>query len=120
MLRLPLGEVMYAQLEISGSDSAGVAGDYDSPGNEIQIAGHRPLMNNRFHLFGPVHLLILAAVPTVALLFTMAARQSRASARRTRYALGSLLAINEVAWYAYRLHFEGFRFPRDSHCSCAI
>ena len=68
-------------------------------------------MNNRFHLFGPVHLLILASVPAVALLVTMAARHSRASALRTRYTLGSLLAINEVAWYAYRLHFEGFRFP---------
>jgi Ala-tRNA(Pro) deacylase len=68
-------------------------------------------MSNRFHLFGTVHLLILASVPTIAILLSIAARHSRASAHWTRYTLGSLLALNELAWYAYRLHFEGFRFP---------
>lgn len=68
-------------------------------------------MNDHFHLFSPVHLLILASVPAFAILLSMAARHSRASARWTRYTLGGLLALNELAWYAYRLHFEGFRFP---------
>jgi len=68
-------------------------------------------MSNHLHLFGPVHLLILASVPAIAILLSMAARHSRTSARWTRYTLGGLLALNELAWYAYRLRFEGFRFP---------
>ncbi len=64
-----------------------------------------------FHLFGPVHLLILTAVPAVAIVLAKASRQSRASARAIRYGLGTLLALNELTWYAYKLHFEGFRFP---------
>lgn len=68
-------------------------------------------MNNRFHLFGPIHFLILASVPALAIILSMASRHSRASAQWTRRTCGSLLALNELAWYAYRLHFEGFRFP---------
>jgi len=68
-------------------------------------------MNNHLPLFGPVHLLILASVPAIAVLLSMTARRSREFARWTRYTLGSLLALNELAWYAYRLRLEGFRFP---------
>jgi hypothetical integral membrane protein (TIGR02206 family) len=68
-------------------------------------------MSSRFHLFGPVHLLILTSVLAIAIALSMASRPGRASARWMRYGLGSFLALNELAWYAYRLHFEGFRFP---------
>jgi hypothetical integral membrane protein (TIGR02206 family) len=64
-----------------------------------------------FHLFGPAHLLILASVPAIAFALSKASRQSRASARGIRYGLGTLLALNELLWYAYKLHFEGLRFP---------
>jgi len=68
-------------------------------------------MTNHFHLFGPVHLLILTSVPAFTIVLSKASRQSGASARWIRYVLGTLLALNELVWYAYRLHFEGFRFP---------
>jgi len=68
-------------------------------------------MNNHFRLFGPVHLLILVAVPAMALVVSTASRRNQASARGIRYGLGTLLALNELVWYSYRLYFEGFRFP---------
>jgi hypothetical integral membrane protein (TIGR02206 family) len=68
-------------------------------------------MSSPFHIFGPVHLLILTSVPAVAAFVSMASRHSRESARWVRYALGTLLAFNELVWYAYKLQFEGFRFP---------
>ena len=64
-----------------------------------------------FRLFGPVHLLILALVPATALLLSTVSRQSQASARAVRYSLATFLALNELVWYGYKLHFEGFRFP---------
>ncbi len=68
-------------------------------------------MDSHFPLFGLTHFLILASIPAVAILLTLVARQSLGSARGTRYTLGAILALNELAWYAYRLRFEGFRFP---------
>lgn len=68
-------------------------------------------MSTNFRLFGPVHLLILASVPAIAMVFSMASRQGQPSARWIRYGLGTFLALNEVVWYGYKLHFEGFRFP---------
>ena len=55
--------------------------------------------------------MILASLPVIAVALSIASRQSRACAGWIRYCLGTLLALNEFAWYAYRLHFEGFRFP---------
>ncbi len=68
-------------------------------------------MANHLHLFGPTHFLILASIPVVAILLSLVAQQSPGLARWTRYTLGTILALNEFAWYAYRLRFEGFRFP---------
>jgi hypothetical integral membrane protein (TIGR02206 family) len=65
-----------------------------------------------FQLFGPAHLLILAAVPAIALVLAKVSGQSQASARAVRYSLGTFLALNELVWYGYKLHFEGFRFPQ--------
>jgi hypothetical integral membrane protein (TIGR02206 family) len=72
---------------------------------------HGTASNTHFHLFGPVHLLILASVPVVALLLAQASKRSRESARAIRYALGTFLAVNEFVWDAYHLHSGGFRFP---------
>jgi hypothetical integral membrane protein (TIGR02206 family) len=68
-------------------------------------------MSSQFHLFGPLHLLILSAVPSIAIVLSMTSRLSPTAARWIRYGLGAFLALNELVWYAYRLHFEGFRFP---------
>jgi hypothetical integral membrane protein (TIGR02206 family) len=67
--------------------------------------------NSHFQLFGPVHLLILGAVPVIALLLAQASKRSRASSNAIRYALATFLAVNEFVWDAYNLHFGGFRFP---------
>jgi hypothetical integral membrane protein (TIGR02206 family) len=64
-----------------------------------------------FKLFGPIHLLILTSIPITAFLLAMPSRHSLARARWIRYALGSILTVNELSWYAYRLRTEGFRFP---------
>lgn len=68
-------------------------------------------MSTHFHLFGQVHLLILASVPAIAFLFSKASRRSRAWARSIRYALGTFLALNELGWYAFNHHTGGLRFP---------
>jgi hypothetical integral membrane protein (TIGR02206 family) len=68
-------------------------------------------LSNHFHLFGPVHLLILAAVPAAAFLLAQASKRSPASARPIRYGLGAVLALNEFGWYVYNFHTGGLRFP---------
>ncbi len=68
-------------------------------------------MQTDFRLFGPVHLAILAATPLSALLVARWVRRRPQLARRTAKILGILLAVNELIWYAWRLHTEGVRFP---------
>lgn len=68
-------------------------------------------MRTDFVLFGAAHLVILAAIPALAALLALLAR-CRPSARRSlRLALGWFLLVNELVWYAWRLHTEGVRFP---------
>ncbi len=62
-------------------------------------------------LLGPAHLAILAAIPCLAFALTRVARGRPGRARRIAACLGSFLAVNELVWYAWRLHAEGFRFP---------
>lgn len=60
-----------------------------------------------FQLFGPLHLAILASPPLAA--WTLA--RWAGAGRVVRWSFGAFLAANELAWYAYRLQIEGFRFP---------
>ena len=62
-------------------------------------------------LLGLPHLAILAAIPALAAALAWLARRRAARGRRIAIALGCLLALNEIVWYAWRLRTEGFRFP---------
>jgi len=68
-------------------------------------------MRPNFHLFGPAHLLILISVPALGLALAKWCSKGQRAARRVRYAVAFFLSANELVWYAYRLHYEGFRFP---------
>ena len=68
-------------------------------------------MSGGFHLFGPAHLLILAAIPVLAAALSASSRCRPANARPIRLCLGVFLMTNELVWYAWRLRTEGFRFP---------
>jgi hypothetical integral membrane protein (TIGR02206 family) len=41
----------------------------------------------------------------------LACVQRQTGGRAVRVAAGSLLGINELTWYTFRIHTEGFRFP---------
>ena len=68
-------------------------------------------MGSDFVLFGPAHLLILAAIPASGALLSMGGRLRPPAARAIRLCLGVVLLVNELTWYAYRLWREGVRFP---------
>jgi hypothetical integral membrane protein (TIGR02206 family) len=64
-----------------------------------------------FRLFGPEHVVILAAIAGAAAGFAFWARTGPETARRIRLGLGIFLLVNELTWWVYRLRREGFRFP---------
>lgn len=64
-----------------------------------------------FELFGPVHLLILGAIPAAAGVLAWLSRKRPGATRGIRLGLGSFLLVNELVWYGYKLHTEGVRFP---------
>lgn len=68
-------------------------------------------MRSNFRLFGPAHLLILISVPVLGLALARLCKRSQRSAKGIRYGVAFFLSVNELVWYAYRLHYEGFRFP---------
>jgi hypothetical integral membrane protein (TIGR02206 family) len=68
-------------------------------------------MQSNFRLFGPAHLLILASVPVLGYALARWCRRNSRTERRVRHGVALFLAANELIWYAYRLHYEGIRFP---------
>jgi len=68
-------------------------------------------MERDFVLFGPAHAAILAAIAATAGALAWIVRNGRFSARFLPPMLGTLLALNELVWYGYRLRHEGVRFP---------
>lgn len=68
-------------------------------------------MPSGFRLFGPAHLTILAAIPCSAAVLAVLARRKPRISRWIAGGLGLFLAVNEIVWYGWRLHAEGFRFP---------
>jgi hypothetical integral membrane protein (TIGR02206 family) len=59
-----------------------------------------------FVLFGPAHLLILASIPVAGLLLAAFQRIRPLCESSLRLGLGTVLLVNELAWYAYRLGWE--------------
>jgi hypothetical integral membrane protein (TIGR02206 family) len=68
-------------------------------------------MRTDFVLFSAVHLAIIAAIPALAGLLALSARRRPAVSRPIRLVLGCFLLVNELIWYAWRIHTEGVRFP---------
>jgi hypothetical integral membrane protein (TIGR02206 family) len=68
-------------------------------------------MTHQLRIFGPEHWAIIASIPVCAALLAMVARRSPEIGRRTRIALGTALMVNELVWWVYHYHAEGWRFP---------
>jgi len=58
-------------------------------------------------LFGPVHLTLLLAIAVSALTLIMLCRRGVLSAKAVSFTFGSVLAINEIAWWITRYSREG-------------
>jgi hypothetical integral membrane protein (TIGR02206 family) len=53
----------------------------------------------------------MAAIPGAAAALAVLARRKPCLSRFIAGWLGCFLAVNEIVWYTWRLHAEGFRFP---------
>ena len=68
-------------------------------------------MKQDFTLFSVPHLLILAAIPTIALVCSVWSRGKPTRTRWICFSLGTVIATNELTSYAYRIHNGLVRFP---------
>lgn len=68
-------------------------------------------MPSEFHLFSPLHLGIIAAIPVVAATLTYATRRHPRSALATRITLAAILLVDGLSWHTYRYVVHGVRFP---------
>jgi hypothetical integral membrane protein (TIGR02206 family) len=62
-------------------------------------------------LFGPVHLGIIVAIPSLAGILSWFGKRSRHTATAIRIGLGVVLLSNVLAWYVYQWFTGGWRFP---------
>lgn len=53
----------------------------------------------------------MGAIPATAAGLSAICRRSGQAARWLRRGLGLFLTVNELIWYGYKFHYEGFRFP---------
>ena len=60
-------------------------------------------------LFGPTHLLLLAAIAAIGVLLCRECRRRPNHARAIRLALGYGIAVNEIIWWTFRYAHEGIR-----------
>jgi len=68
-------------------------------------------MQTNFHLFGPVHLGILASVLLLPAILAASQRKFPSAARSLRLGIASLLIADTVLWYADLAHQGQLRFP---------
>jgi hypothetical integral membrane protein (TIGR02206 family) len=64
-----------------------------------------------FHLFGPLHLTILFAIPLVSGALVWITRQFPGATPGLRVVLASLLIVDGLTWHFYRYFVQGVRFP---------
>jgi hypothetical integral membrane protein (TIGR02206 family) len=69
------------------------------------------LVPTDFHLFNPLHLAILTAVPVVSAGLTYTTRRYPAAAHRVRIGLAALVVTDGLLWYGFRYFAHGIRFP---------
>lgn len=81
------------------------------PVSERENSSGNWILQGAFRLFGPVHLAILGSIPAAAGALAGMVRHHPGRSRRVAAVLGAGLGVNELVWYGWRLHAEGFRFP---------
>jgi hypothetical integral membrane protein (TIGR02206 family) len=64
-----------------------------------------------FHLFGPVHLLILGAVPAFAAVLALVQRKLKPGAHWLRVVLASVILLDSIIYYGYLIARGQLTFP---------